>query len=239
MARRWNCMAVLAAAMVAGCATAALQTSGKARLLTADELDDISAGSAVAVSAADASGLGGAPVAVTNTSSLVSSGNPIGNPIGPPSFANMATLNYAFSQALASASNAAVTQAAGSIQVGVVGSGGGATIAARSIAAAAGGSPGDAEINMQFYAISVGSVDLAFGSATATACCAPTRGAQTIVDTTGGGHWREAVAHPLGYVPGQIQSRIDIAVISSALPILDPGQASVLGAPSVAQSGSQ
>jgi hypothetical protein len=195
-------------------------------------MDQIAAGSAVAVANANAVAIGIIPQTSTLTNTLASSSNPI----SAQPFSSGLTSNYASSQLVAFAGAAPFSQANGSTLVGVVGSGGGASIAAISTATALGSASGNAQISMQFYGLSIGKADLVFGSATATACCAPILDAQTRVTPTGGTHWQQLQASPISDVPGQVQSRVDISVVSSALPILDPGQVSVLTGPSLSSS---
>ena len=80
-------------------------------------------------------------------------------------------------------------------------------------------------MSLQFYGLSIGHVDLAFGTATAAACCAPVLAAQVTANGGAGGPYSQEIkAFPLSATPGQIQSRADIAVISSSLPLLNAGQ---------------
>jgi hypothetical protein len=232
MGTRWGRkMITLATAMLAGCQSVAIQHPGKARLLAAFEMDQVSAGSALAVSNVEATALGRAPQTTATTSTLASSGVPV----SAPPFLDLLTLNYAFSQAVASAGNAATAEAAGTTEIAVDGGGGGALINATSAGTAAGSTSSQAQINMRFYGLSIGRVDLVFGTAAATACCAPILGVQTTVDGAGGGYWRDLQASPVSDAPGQVQSRVDISVVSSALPILDAGQVSALIAPTLLQ----
>lgn len=189
---------MLATTMLMGCQSIPIQSLAKSRFLTSIEMDEISAGSAAAASNVEAFAAGLAPQTTGSTVTLAASGGP---------------LNYAFSQAMASASKAQLTLARGSIDIGIDGDGGGTRIDATSSATAA-GRMSDAQINMQFYGLRIGyGVDLAFGTAVASACCGVT----------------------VSDISGQAQSRVDIAVVSSALPILDAGQVSALAAPSMLQ----
>jgi hypothetical protein len=149
-------------------------------------------------------------------------------------------LDYASSQATASASNAPFTEASGLVHIGVDGGGGGASIDAQSLANAAGSGSGASQINMQFYGLSIGgTADLVFGTAVASACCAPVGRAQTTAEGSGGGYSRSIEAFPVALVPGQLQSRIDISVVASSLPVLDAGQVSALIGPALLQSVGQ
>jgi hypothetical protein len=89
---------------------------------------------------------------------------------------------------------------------------------------------------MQFYGLSIGRVDLVFGTALAVACCAPTLEVQTTADAVGGGYSNELQGRPLSDIPGQLQSRVDVSVVSSSLPIGDPGQMLTFTAPPLSRS---
>ena len=218
---RLGCAAiVLVTATVAGCATAPLHSPAGRRLLSSTDMDQISAGSAAALSKADAFALGPAPETMAFATALSSSGYSV---LAQP-FASPLSLNYASTQSVASAQGASFARADALSHIAVDGGGGGASITAMSMAMAGGSETSHAQIDMQFYALSIGRVDLTFGSAIATACCAPSLAAQTTADGDGGGYWRQLEASPISNVPGQPQSQIDISVVSSALPILEPGQ---------------
>jgi hypothetical protein len=212
--RRHRLAIFLVVAAVTGCnAASTLQSSGRSRFLTKAEMDQISAGTSTAVSNANASAVGPAPQTTALTNTLASSGNPI--PASP--FVGLITSNYAMSQTTATASNAPFTAAD----------------------VAAGSEASHAEITMQVYAMSIGRVDLAFGSAIAAACCAPSLAAQTTADGVGGGYSRQLQASPISGVSQQVQSRVDISVVSSTLPILDAGRVTAIGGPTSSQAINQ
>lgn len=199
-------------------------------------MDGVSAGSATATADVRASALGFAPLTTATTDTLASSG--ILRPALP--FLNLLTLDYASSHAMASASNAPFAEASGLVHIGVDGGGGGASIDAESLANAAGSGSSASQINMQFYGLSIGRMgDLVFGTAVASACCAAVRRAQTTAEGSGGGYSRTIEAFPVAGVPGQLQSRIDISVVASSLPLLDAGQVSALIGPALLQSVGQ
>jgi hypothetical protein len=224
---------VLMAATVAGCGSAEIRSTTGYRLLTGTEMDRVFAGSATAIADVTSVALGLAPRTIATTNTLASSG--ILRTAFP--FSNLLTLDYASSRAAASASNAMFTETSGSVHIGVDAGGGGASIDAQSLANAAGSGSSASQINIQFYALSVGrTVDLIFGTAVASACCAPVRSVQTTVEGWGGGYSRSIEAFPVSIVPGQLQSRIDISLVVSSLPILDVGQASALVGPGLLQS---
>ena len=215
MRNLWASTAILlVAASVAGCEAANIvQSSRGSRFLTETEMNQISAGSSDAISNANATAVGPAPQTVALTNTLASSGTPVSAlPI-----VGLTTLHYAVSQATASASNAPSTQVDVSTWTAVNGGGGGAAISSTSSATAAGSEASHAQINMEFQGLSIGRVDLVFGTAVATACCAPSIAAHTTADRAGGGYWRQLTASPIPTVPGQVQSRVDISVVSSAL----------------------
>jgi len=232
MRSRWGCKAmILASLLVGGCGTIAPQSPGKARPLTELEMDRVAAGSAAAVINVAAVALGPAPQTTASASTLTSSGILV----PAPPFLDLRTLNYAASQGVAAASNALLTAVDGASHTGVAG-GGGVGIDATSSATATGGRTGQSKTNMNFTGLSIGLVDLVLGTAVASACCAPLLAAQTTATAGGGGYWQTLQAHPLSDTPGQFQSRVDVSVVSSALPILDAGQVSALIAPTLSQS---
>jgi hypothetical protein len=232
MRNRWGCKAmILASILVGGCDAIAPQSAGKARPLTELEVDQVTAGSAAAVSNVAAVAIGPAPQTSASASTLTSSGILV----PAPPFLDLRTLNYADSQGLAAASNAPFTAVDGSSHTEVA-SGGGAWIDATSSATATGSRTGQSQTNMNFTGLSIGPVDLVLGTAVAAACCAPMLAAQTTAAAGGEGYWQTLQAHPLSDTPSQSQSRVDVSVASSALPILDAGQVSALIAPTLSQS---
>jgi hypothetical protein len=232
----WGCAAmIVAAAVLSGCEEAEFQRSGGPTVLTETQMDRVSAGTAAAVSSVQAFAVGAAPQTSASTSTLANAGTPM---TAQP-FLQQSSLNYASVQGTASAANGSLTDANGSTQIGVNGGGGGASIEAATVSMAAGSTSSQTQINMQFYGVSIGHVDLVFGTATAAACCAPTLEAQVTAEGSGGGYLREYKASPITDNPGQVQSRVDISIISSALPILDTGQASVLVGPTLSQISNQ
>ena len=209
---------VLALAMVGGCDVTTIQRSGGARILTGFEMDQVTAGSALAANTTEGRGLGYAPdTAVLGTASAYS-GN---NSIAP-------FLDYAASQATASANGGNLAQTSLSSQIAVDGANGGVSINAR----ASGTGMSQAQVTTQFYGISTNRADFAFGSIAAVACCGTNAAAQVEVDGTAGGLYsREFRGVPVSNAPGQVQSRLDIAVASSALPLVDPAQMLVADGP--------
>jgi hypothetical protein len=213
---------VLAIPLVAGCETTTLRNSGRARILTGAEMDRISAGAAVAVNEATARALGAAPQTAVSATTQTNSG---GSPIAGAPF-----LNYATSRAMASAGNGELVQAGVSSQISVDGANGGARIDAAATGAVAGNATSHAQVSTQTYAISTIRADLAFGSVSASACCGSAAEAQVKADSRAGGPYsREIHGAALSDAPGQVQRKVDIAIVSSALPVLDPAQLLVTG----------
>jgi hypothetical protein len=234
MSNRVGCAALVVSLILSGCETVADSSPGGPRQLSEIEMDQVSVGSALATGVVMASALGLEPQTATSTKTVAISGELVS--AFPFSFL---TANYAWSQTAAAADNGFLSQANGSTRIGVAGAGGGASIAADSWATAAGSLAGQAQINMQFYGLSIGRVDLVFGTAIAAACCAPGLFAQSIAEGAAGGYWRQLRAFPVSILPGQTQSRVDISVVSSGLPLLDAGQVSAQIAPNLAQISKQ
>lgn len=226
----WKAL-VLATVVVTGCENVATERPGGVRLLAESEMDTVTAGSALATNQVEADALGYAVQTTAFSSTLADSG---GSPIVAPPFVRI--LNYASSQAGASASNGSFAQAGGSSQIQVDASGG-AWINAAASAANMGSNNGHAEVNIQFVGISIGHVDLVYGSVVATACCGPSGRAQAGAEFGGGGPYTSGLqGMPISDIPGQVQGRIDAAVASSTLPLLDAGQALTVTAPGLSQS---
>jgi hypothetical protein len=194
----------------------------KARLLTPAEMDRVTVGadSAVAENQVEAQALGaGAAQTTASASTLASSTGPVAG--APFAYLNS---NYSSSQATASAIGGQLAESSGSSHISVAANGG-AQIDAAGTAIAAGGERSQAQVSLQFYGLSIGHVDLAFGTATAAACCAPLLAAQVTANGWAGGPYsQEAQAFPPSTIPGQVQSRADIAIVSSSLPIVNAGQ---------------
>jgi len=211
---------VLAIAMLAGCETRAIPNARGSRLLTGIEMDQITVGSAGAINGAEAHALGSVSEATAVTSSLVASG---GSTVAGAHFSNAPTSNYVSSRVTASASNGQNAEASGSSHIFADGKNGGAEIDATATAAGRGRSL--AQVGMHFSGISTSRADLVFGSVTAIACCSPLAEAQIqVIGRAGGPYSRELRSTPPSDTPGQIQSRVDILVASSVLPMIDPGQ---------------
>jgi hypothetical protein len=212
----WSAMGSLIA-MFAGCQTTTIPGSGGARILTGFEMDEVTAGSAVAVNDAAARALGSSPQAAVLGIASAYSGN---SPIAGAPF-----LDYANSQAIA-AGNGELVETGLSSHVSVDGTNGGASIDAK----AAGTGTTRAQVSAQFYGISTRRADLVFGSVATAACCGSAATAQVKADSGAGGPYTsELRGVATSDISGQVQRGVDIAVVSSALPILDPTQLLVTG----------
>jgi hypothetical protein len=211
---------LLAMTIVTGCQTTIAQRPHGPRMLTGPEMDAATAGSAVAADAIAAHARGSeAQTAVLGIASAYSGNSPIA---AAPIF------DYANSQATASASGSNLAQTSLSSQVSVDGGNGGASVDAK--AAATGSS--QVQATAQLYGISTNRSDLVFGSVAASACCGSDASAQVAIDSAAGGPYtREVRSAPVSATPGQAQTGLDIAVVSSAMPLLDPTQVLVAGAP--------
>jgi hypothetical protein len=220
---RWNAM-VMALAIVSGCESGTTHDSGGARILTAIELDQVTAGSAIAANEATGRSLGPAPqTAVLATTRSYSGTSPI---------AGVPFVNYATSQATASASNGEFAHAGLSSHISVDGGNGGARIDASATGTAVGNGANNAQVTAQTYGISTSRADLVFGTATAAACCGSSTTAQVELDGAAGGPYsREFRSAQESDISGQAQTRIGIAIVSSTRPMLDPAQVLVAGAP--------
>ena len=206
--------------VVAGCQPMTPQGPGVARILTGLEMDEVTAGSAVAVNESAAHARGFAPqTEALGIASAISGNSPI---VGAP------FVNYANSQATASAGGGQLAQTGLSSHVSVDSANGGASIDAK--AASTGTSR--AQVTAQFYGISTNRGDLVFGSVAAAACCGFAATAQVNAASEAGGHYStELRSATMSDTAGQVQRTVDIAVVSSAVPTVDPAQVLVSGGP--------
>jgi hypothetical protein len=215
----WGAM-VMAMGLVGCCQTGDVQYSKGARILTRFEMDQVTAGSAVAVNTATALALGSEPqTAALGMASAYFGSSPVA---GAP------FLNYATSQSIASASRGELSESALSSQISIDSVNGGASVGVT----AAGTGTSRAQVVTQFYGVSTNRADVVFGSVTAGGCCGSEAAAQVEVNSrTGGPYSVEIRGAPVSGTPGEAQRRVDIAVASSALPILDPAQVLLANAP--------
>jgi hypothetical protein len=197
--------------------------------LTTPELDRITAGTATASVDIAANALPPAARTATSTETIAIAGS---NPAATPPFLSMLSTNYSMSQGAGSAASGELAETTGSSRTAVASPNGGAAVDASGASIAAGGGMGQTQLSFQFQGFSTARADLVYGTAVATACCAPASTAQVTVDSqTGGPYSAKLESQPQSAQPGQVQSRVDIVVVSSALPIIDPGQAMVLVTP--------
>jgi hypothetical protein len=183
-------------------------------------MDGITAGSAIATNDASAQALGAETRTAASGSASASSG------ISP--IVGAVFLNYGNSQATASAAGDGLAEARLSSSVSVRSANGGASITGTG----AGTGTSRAQVSAQLYGNSTSRADVAFGSVAAVACCGSGSQAQVNLDSaTGGPYSQEIRAAPVSDTSGQVGSRVDIAVASSALPILGQGQVMAAGAP--------
>ena len=219
---QWKAVLVIPLAMLFGCELSPVPSTSGMRVLATPELDRITVGSASA--SIDLAGYALPPAAQTAASTITLAISGSGMAAGPP-FLNSLSKNFSTSQGIASATSSQLAQTTGSSHTSVSGTNGGAAIDAVGASLAAGPGLGQTELSLQFQGFSTARADLVYGTAIATACCAPGLSAQVAVGGEAGGPYSaELQAHPRADQPGQVQSRVDIAVTSSAFPIIDPGQ---------------
>jgi hypothetical protein len=211
---------LLAVGIVAGCQGPIAKGTGGPRILSGPEMDAITAGSVVASNDVSAQASGAETRTAASARASASSGI---NPIVGAVF-----LNWGNSQAAASAAGDGLAEARLSSSVSVRGANGGASITGTG----AGVGTNRAQVSAQLYGTSTSRADVAFGSVAAVACCGSTSKAQVNLDSaTGGPYSQEIRAAPVSDRSGQVGSRVDIAIASSALPILGQGQVMAAGAP--------
>jgi hypothetical protein len=218
----WKPVLVIPLAMLLGCELSAPPAADGMRILATTESDRITAGSASASIDLTAYALPPSAQTGASTSTLAISASSPG--AGLPLLGNLSG-NFSTSQGTASATSSQLAQTSGSSHTFVSGANGAAAIDAVGTSLAAGPGPGHAELSLQFQGFSTARADLVYGTAIATACCAPELSAQVAAGSEAGGPYSaELQVHARSEQPGQVQSRIDIAVVSSAFPIIDPGQ---------------
>jgi hypothetical protein len=226
----WKMLLLLSASLLlSGCELSSKSGTSLTRLLTTGELDQITAGTATASVDITAKALPPAATTAASTETIAIAGS---YPAAAPPFLSMLSTNYSMSQGAGSAASGELAETTGSSRTAVVSANGGAAVDASGASIAAGGGIGQTQLSFQFQGFSTARADLVYGTAVATACCAPVSAAQVTVDSqTGGPYSAKLESQPVSEQPGQVQSRVDIAVVSSALPIIDPGQAMVLLTP--------
>jgi hypothetical protein len=210
---------VLATTFLVGCQTGIVRNQGVVRTLTGLEMDEVTAGSAAVANDTAAHALGSNVQTNALASATAYSGT---DPIAAaPYFDHTNSRNYTNSQTVASASSDVLTKTTLSNYASVEGTSGGVSIDVT----ADGSGTSRAQVDSQLYGVSTDRADIVFGSAAAVACCGSNAAAQvTINSRTGGPYSKELRAAPVSDTPGQTRDRVDVAVVSSALPILDSAQ---------------
>src|SRR5262249_53882357 len=133
--------------------------------------------------------------------------------------------SYANSQATALANNGMPATADISTQVSVDGANSGVWLDAAGTAIASGRPTRRAQVSAQLSGVSTSRADILCASAAAGAFGASPVGAQVKVDGGGRGQFSTVLrGEPVSDISGQAESRVDIAIASSALPILDPAR---------------
>lgn len=208
--------------MLFGCELGATPGTSGMRVLATPELDRITVGSASA--SIDLAAFAQPPAAqtVASSSTVATSGSSLAAPL---LFLNNLSTNFSTSQGIASASSSQLAQITGSSHTAVFGVNGGAAIDAAGASLAAGPGLGQTQLSLHFQGFSTARADLVYGTAIATACCAPGLSAEVAVGGEAGGPYTaELQDQARSDQPGQVQSRVDMAVVSSAFPIIDAGQ---------------
>jgi hypothetical protein len=202
------------ATVLAGCNTTDAQRFRTPRILTSSDLEKITAGSSDARNEILAYAIGAAPEAtVAGTVSAFSSDTPMS---GMPISAYAAIQGIAF----ASGSERAETLLFSHLSLDHLNR----EAELDGVAVSSGNSR--AEATTQFYGVSTKTADIVFGSIRAIACCDATAGTQAnVFSKLSGSYTTEVRNRPLVNRPGERQSRLDLAVVSSTLPLLPAGQA--------------
>jgi hypothetical protein len=200
-------MVVLVMGVLSACQANVPHQSSAPRILTSLEMEHLTAGSSAAINDATASALGTAPSTMAWGTSSADSDN--GLIVG--------TLDYTSSkaQALAHGENIARTRLSSGVSV----SNNIGTAALDGVADGVGSN--GAEATTQLYGVSTKSAIVVFGSIAASACC--DTDAEThadILKKASGLYTNELRSSSKSYTPAERQSRVDISVVVSALPIL-------------------
>jgi hypothetical protein len=202
------------ATVLTGCNITDAQRFRTPRILTNSDLEKITAGSSAARNEILADAIGAAPEAiVSGTVSAFSGDTPI---IGMP------ISNFAMTQgkAFASGSERAETLLLSHLSIDHLNR----EAELDGVAVSSGNSL--AEATTQFYGVSTKAADIVFGSIRSIACCDITAGTQvSVFSKSSGSYTTEVRNRPLVNRPGERQSRLDLAVVSSSLPLWPPGQA--------------
>ena len=218
----------LAIPFLAGCQSPAVHSSGRATLLTAAEMDRVTASSAGAANQLEARALPPNAQALAIGATLAVSAD---GPVAGPPFLALLSPNYSGSRGSALATSGQSAETAGSNTSTISLPDSGVRIDAAVASTATGAPTSRAQTSLQFDGISIDRVDLVFGTAISSACCAPVLGAQASADGGGGPYAQELQGFPVSTIPGQVQGRVDIAAAASAVPLVNAGQIMALAAP--------
>jgi hypothetical protein len=217
-------MALLAVSLlVAGCAGSTMPvleapvSQSSHRPLTVAELDRITAGDARASGDTSAAAIGGI------TDSLALSDNTSLTGGGPIAGAPFATYAASLDQGVANGAATAQANGSGSIFAGLGAAGAGAVATA---AASGVGPRAQAQITFQLYGVGTANgTNLMFGSAGAAACCGPAADSQaTLTPSASGPYVRSLQMTRINPLVGISQDTIDVATVSSQLPIIEPSR---------------
>ncbi|MBV8521976.1 MAG: hypothetical protein JOY71_07605 [Acetobacteraceae bacterium] len=203
---------LLAILTLTGCASKTPLDNSIPKLLSRAEMDQITMGSVKAMSDAKADASAHAAQSLASTSNILSTP-------GQPSL-----VNFAKSENVASATGDASAQISVTSSVAVDGGNGGVSVDASVHGTGAGKVP-QAQGTITLYGASTHQADIVFGSVTGAACC----GAGAALDvkaqgTAGGPYTNEQRATEFGGAVGQSET-LDLAIVSSRVPLLDPGRA--------------
>jgi hypothetical protein len=213
----------LAIPMLAGCAATAVHISDGPTLLTAAEMIRVTVGASGASAVSQVAAFALPPEAQVTGSADTLAASSIGMDTGSPFLAYLSP-NYSGALATVSSTSGRLAETSSSSQVFVSSSNSWAWVDAEGTTIASGGEAGHAQTSLQFDGFSIGRVNFAFGTAVAAACCAPRLGAQATADGGGGPYFEKIAGYSQYAIPGQVQTRVDIAVAASALPLVDQGQ---------------
>jgi hypothetical protein len=221
-----------------GCTTPTYQTPQfAARHLSDNDMDRITAGEAYATSTASAQATGATAFTSVSDLSLVSSGSINGAPV----------VSYATLQGHALAAQAVSAQASAAGQLAISNGTTAGIEAATASAAKATGPDSRAQADIQLYAtLTTNQTAVVFGSTDTLGCCAPQSNGQTpqpnsqtsqssgqtsqpngqaIMSIMAQGAYTEGKqVHRTGTTPAAAESGVDVAEVSSRLPLIDPSE---------------
>ncbi len=210
-------MIMLATVTVTGCQTPMIQRAVGLRNLTDLEMDKVAAGSVTALSDAVARAVGTAPD--SNVIGIASANSGNGPVVGMPIF------YFANSQMVAAASgeSAQTSLSSGALVENLNRK---TELEARAFS----NGMTEAQSTTHIYGVSTAPADVVFGSAAAIGCCGTHAKAQVSIFSKSAGPYSTQLADVLrSDAFGAITTKVDIAVVSSTLPMLPPAQVLVAG----------